>query len=82
MRLWRKKQPADPERSFEEMRRAVQWCAACRSPIAPFIYFQNGKHYCLRCSEQVYATMGLRSAGKRDDDLPYPPQDGPPSCGG
>lgn len=72
MRFWRKKQ-TEPEPSYEELRRPVLWCEGCRSPIAPFIYFQNGKHYCLRCSEKVWSTMGLRSAGKRADDLQYPP---------
>ena len=56
----------------------MKWCDACRSPIAPFIYFQNGKHYCVRCAEKIYGTMGMRSAGKRDDDLQYPPRDDSP----
>lgn len=75
MRFWKQRASDEAEQpiAYEEMRTPIRWCEACRSPIAPFIYFQNGKHYCLRCSEKVWATMGLRSAGKRDDDLQYPP---------
>jgi len=72
MRFWRKPAQVEEEPTGAENRRPVSWCDGCRSPIAPFIYFQNGKHYCLRCAPKVYGTMGIRSAGKRDDDLQYP----------
>ena len=80
MKFWRKRTPVENEPSVEELRRPIRWCDGCRSPIAPFIYFQNGKHYCLRCSEKVWATMGLRSAGKRDDDIQYPPRGNSPAA--
>jgi len=67
---------------FVDRRRSVQWCASCRSPHGPFIFFENRKHYCERCSARIFALMGLQSAGRRADDLQYPERAGAGVVGG
>ncbi len=82
MRLWRRQQnaetSAEPELAqldFAELRTAVPWCRSCRSPQPPYVYFENGKHYCMSCASAVRWKIGIPIAGRRTDDIkevPFP----------
>ena len=52
-----------------DRRTAVRWCAACRIGTGPFVYLENGKHYCRACARRANEVMRLRPAGRRSDDL-------------
>ena len=64
----RKRDESTPEQ-WVERRTPVRWCAACRRANGPFIYLENGKHYCRPCAVEAYEVMRLRPAGRRADDL-------------
>jgi hypothetical protein len=58
-----------PEQPPADRRAPVRWCTTCRSQTGPFVYLENGKHYCRDCAEAVGDVMRLRPDGKRADDV-------------
>ena len=69
---WTRTTAADQLTRPTDHRWQVRWCAVCRTPQAPLIYFQNGKHYCQPCAAKVYSVISIRSAGRRASDLQFP----------
>jgi recombinational DNA repair protein (RecF pathway) len=51
------------------VRRAVEACADCGAPDAPYAYLQDGRHYCVRCARVKLVRDKIRPAGKREGDL-------------
>ena len=81
MKLWRRQKSAETTAEasagvdFSELRTPVPWCRGCRRPEPPFVYFENGKHYCLSCASSVRWKIGVPIAGRRSDDIkdvPFP----------
>ena len=50
-------------------RRPPAHCAGCKRASARYVYLQNGKDYCLACARAVGASLGIRPAGRRHDDI-------------
>ena len=50
-------------------RAIVRRCFSCQRSAPVYVYAENGNDYCLRCAAASYGVMGLRPAGRRDDDL-------------
>ena len=81
MKLWRRWQREvrpEPEAEVSESdRRTPEWrCANCQRKEGPFIYFENGKHYCHRCAGSVGGYIGMPTGGRRHDDITrVPPPD-------
>jgi hypothetical protein len=71
MRLWRRSKALAelPAPDWADRREPVRWCASCRTGAGPFIYLENGKHYCRACARRAGDVMRLRPAGRRTDDL-------------
>lgn len=63
---WQSKPKPEPPRV--ERRHEPEWCATCRSPFGPFVYLENGRHYCESCAERIRSTMGVQIADRRDHD--------------
>ena len=57
--------PAEPA----DRRDPVRWCITCRTGSGPFVYLENGKHYCRSCADEAGAVMRLRPGGRRTDDV-------------
>jgi hypothetical protein len=77
MRFWRRDRTqaaseSEPELEATETRRPAQWCSRCRTRSGPFAYFENGHDYCVPCGRAIHALMGVRSAGRRADDVQIP----------
>lgn len=69
MRLRRRPEPeAAAEPDFTHLRRPVSHCAGCKRARARYVYFENGKDYCIPCARAVQR-MGIRIAGRRADDI-------------
>ena len=85
MKLWRRQQrDGHPEAEAEAEagatapdRRTPEWrCANCQRQEGPFIYFENGKHYCEGCARAVGNRIGIPTGGRRHDDITHvPPTD-------
>lgn len=75
MKLWRGRKSAktsaesSAEVDYSELRTPVPWCRNCRSPQSPYVYFENGKHYCMSCASSVRWKLGVHIAGRRSDDI-------------
>ena len=75
MRLWRRQKSAQTsgetsaESEFAELRTPVPRCANCQRPQPPYVYFENGKHYCMSCASSVRWNLGIPIAGRRSDDI-------------
>jgi recombinational DNA repair protein (RecF pathway) len=66
---------AAAEPDFAGLRAPVTRCAACQRSMPPYVYFENGKDYCVPCAHSVQR-MGMRIAGRRADDIKeLPPAD-------
>ena len=73
MRLFRRS-PAQPQEKPASIdpatdRAAVRRCFACHRVAPLYVYAENGHDYCLPCAADSYATLGLRPAGRRTEDL-------------
>ena len=70
---WRKSQAdpnADPDPGNDAWpRQPVRTCFACRRARPPYVYLENGHDYCVACASESYALIGLRPAGRRQDDI-------------
>ena len=82
MKLWRRQKSAETTAEasagvdFSELRTPVPWCRGCRRPEPPFVYFENGKHYCQGCARVVGDRIGIPTGGRRHDDITHvPPTD-------
>ena len=69
--MWFRRRPepqvaAEPD--FGDLRTPVASCRSCRRSRDAYVYFENGKHYCIACAHAVQR-MGLRIAGRRADDI-------------
>ncbi len=82
MKLWRRQQrDVRPEAEAEAEagatasdRRTPAWrCANCQRQEGPFIYFENGKHYCENCAGSVGGYLGVPVGGRRHDDTTHVP---------
>jgi hypothetical protein len=76
MKLWRRQKGAEQsaapelaELDFAELRTPVPWCRSCRRSQPPYVYFENGKHYCVTCASTVRWNLGVPIAGRRNDDI-------------
>ena len=74
MKLWRRRQHDErPEAGAGAAvpdRRSPEWrCANCQRKEGPFIYFENGKHYCESCAGSVGGYLGIPVGGRRRDDI-------------
>ncbi len=76
MKLWRRQESAEKsvelelaELDYAELRTAVPWCRSCRRSQPPYVYFENGKHYCMACAISVRWKIGVPIAGRRSDDI-------------
>ncbi len=72
MKLWKRAatertEPAESEREWT--RRPPVQCAGCKRPSDRYVYLQNGKDYCIPCALAVRASLGIRPAGRRADDI-------------
>jgi hypothetical protein len=50
-------------------RRPVEMCFSCGRHVPPFVFFDNGHDYCLRCARDVFSHLGIRPAGQREGDI-------------
>lgn len=51
------------------VRKTIEECAHCDRSDAPYVYMNDGQHYCVRCARKMLMVDGLRPAGRRADDL-------------
>jgi hypothetical protein len=50
-------------------RALVRRCFSCHRTARVYVYAENGNDYCLGCAAASYGALGLRPAGRRNDDL-------------
>jgi len=70
--MWFRRKPVPPEespRAWVDRRAPIRWCATCRTGAGPFVYLENGKHYCRPCALRAFKVMRLRPGGRRSDDV-------------
>ena len=44
-------------------------CADCERPIPPYVFLEDGKHYCVECALLVVETERIYPAGRRAEDV-------------
>ena len=57
------------ERRKFSRRQAPAACADCERPIPPYVYLEDGKHYCVECALLVVETERIYPAGRRAEDV-------------
>lgn len=59
------------ETSGGATRARVDGCEGCEEGQPPFVYLEDGHHYCIRCARKLLIVDKIHPAGRRDDDLTY-----------
>jgi hypothetical protein len=50
-------------------RQAPTACADCQLAKPPYVYLEDGKHYCVECALLVVTTERIYPAGRRAEDI-------------
>jgi hypothetical protein len=66
-------EPGEPsgggERRNHARRRPPTACADCQLDRPPYVYMEDGKHYCVECALLVVETERIYPAGQRAEDI-------------
>ena len=57
------------ERRTHTRRQAPTACADCELPKPPYVYMEDGRHYCIECALLVVETERIYPAGQRAEDI-------------
>ena len=69
MRFWIRRKDPEQEPSFVERRKPVFVCTGCSLMRPPYVYLENGNHYCADCGPEVQSFFGYSPIARRASDL-------------